>query len=87
MTANVVCPGPTKTAFLERIAGEGGGPLVESLTRAVPMRRLGEPEDVAAAVTFLASDAAGYITGQTLCERRPDHGLTPRRYVEQVGLP
>jgi 2-hydroxycyclohexanecarboxyl-CoA dehydrogenase len=66
VTANVVCPGPTKTAFLERIAGEGGEQLVESLTRAVPMRRLGEPEDVAAAVAFLASDAAGYITGQTL---------------------
>ena len=66
VTANVVCPGPTKTAFLERIAGEGGERLVESLTRAVPMRRLGEPEDVAAAVAFLASDAAGYITGQTL---------------------
>jgi 2-hydroxycyclohexanecarboxyl-CoA dehydrogenase len=66
VTANVVCPGPTKTAFLERITSEGGEQLVESLTRAVPMRRLGEPEDVAAAVAFLASDAAGYITGQTL---------------------
>jgi 2-hydroxycyclohexanecarboxyl-CoA dehydrogenase len=66
ITANVVCPGPTKTAFLERIAGEGGERLVESLTRAVPMGRLGEPDDVAAAVAFLASDAAGYITGQTL---------------------
>jgi 2-hydroxycyclohexanecarboxyl-CoA dehydrogenase len=66
VTANVVCPGPTRTAFLERIVGEGGEQLVESLTRAVPMRRLGEPEDVAAAVAFLASDAAGYITGQTL---------------------
>jgi 2-hydroxycyclohexanecarboxyl-CoA dehydrogenase len=66
VTANVVCPGPTKTVFLERFAGEHGERLVESLTRAVPMRRLGEPEDVAAAVAFLASDAAGYITGQTL---------------------
>jgi 2-hydroxycyclohexanecarboxyl-CoA dehydrogenase len=47
VTANVVCPGPTRTAFLERIAGEGGEQLVEALTRAVPMRRLGEPEDVA----------------------------------------
>jgi 2-hydroxycyclohexanecarboxyl-CoA dehydrogenase len=66
VTANVVCPGPTRTAFLERIAGEGGERLVESLTKAVPMRRLGEPEDVAAAVAFLASEDAGYITGQTL---------------------
>jgi 2-hydroxycyclohexanecarboxyl-CoA dehydrogenase len=66
VTANVVCPGPTRTAFLDRIAGEGGERLVESLTRAVPMRRLGEPEDVAAAVAFLASEEAGYITGQTL---------------------
>src|SRR5204862_6764724 len=65
VTANVVCPGPTRTPLLEDIAGDDGR-LVESLTRAVPMRRLGEPEDVAAAVAFLASDAAGYITGQTL---------------------
>jgi 2-hydroxycyclohexanecarboxyl-CoA dehydrogenase len=66
VTANTVCPGPTRTPLLDRMADEGGERFVESLTRAVPMRRLGEPEDVAAAVAFLASDAAGYITGQTL---------------------
>jgi 2-hydroxycyclohexanecarboxyl-CoA dehydrogenase len=55
VTANAVCPGPTRTPMLESMAQEGGEKLVESLTRAVPMRRLGEPEDVAAAVTFLAS--------------------------------
>jgi 2-hydroxycyclohexanecarboxyl-CoA dehydrogenase len=66
VTANTVCPGPTRTPLLDRMADEGGERFVESLTRAVPMRRLGEPEDVAAAVAFLASDAAGYVTGQTL---------------------
>jgi 2-hydroxycyclohexanecarboxyl-CoA dehydrogenase len=42
------------------------GRLVQALTRAVPMRRLGRPEDVAAAVAFLACEDAAYITGQTL---------------------
>ncbi len=68
VTANAICPGPTRTPMLERMAGEGeeGAKLIEALTRAVPMRRLGEPEDVAAAVTFLASDRASFVTGQTL---------------------
>jgi len=66
VTANTVCPGPTRTPLLEGMVAEGGEKLIDALTRAVPMRRLGEPEDVAAAVAFLASDRAGFITGQTL---------------------
>ncbi|HZA35336.1 MAG TPA: glucose 1-dehydrogenase [Vicinamibacterales bacterium] len=66
VTANAVCPGPTRTPLLDRMTAEGGEKLVEALIRAVPMRRLGEPEDIAAAVAFLASDRAGFITGQTL---------------------
>ena len=62
VTANCVCPGPTRTPMLEAM----GDKLADALTRAVPMRRLAEPEDVAAAVAFFASDRAAYITGQTL---------------------
>ncbi len=68
VTANVVCPGPTDTDMLRGMAREAPDAerLVAALTRAVPMRRLGAPEDVAAAVAFLACEDAGYITGQTL---------------------
>jgi 2-hydroxycyclohexanecarboxyl-CoA dehydrogenase len=62
VTANSVCPGPTRTPMLDEMDDD----LVAALERAVPMKRLGEPEDVAAAVAFFASDAAGFITGQTL---------------------
>jgi 2-hydroxycyclohexanecarboxyl-CoA dehydrogenase len=69
ITANTVCPGPTDTPALRKFAdnaGEDAEKVIAGMTRAVPMKRLAQPADVAAAVAFFASDAAGYVTGQTL---------------------
>jgi 2-hydroxycyclohexanecarboxyl-CoA dehydrogenase len=59
---NCVCPGPTDTALLATMDDK----LRAGLERAIPMRRIAEPDDIAPAVVFLAGDAAGYVTGQTL---------------------
>src|SRR5271156_996873 len=59
VTVNTVCPGPADTPLLRRFAsdsGQDGEKVVASLTRAVPMRRLARPADVAAAVAFFAGD-------------------------------
>jgi 2-hydroxycyclohexanecarboxyl-CoA dehydrogenase len=68
VTANVVCPGPTDTQLLREVAaGQPGGDIVlERMAKMVPMKRIAQPEDVAVAVRFFASEGAGYITGQTL---------------------
>jgi 2-hydroxycyclohexanecarboxyl-CoA dehydrogenase len=66
VTANCVCPGPTDTPMFQAFLAERGESVLAAMVRAVPMRRVGTPADVAAAVSFLASERAGYITGQTL---------------------
>ncbi|MGR8950080.1 MAG: SDR family oxidoreductase [Gammaproteobacteria bacterium] len=65
---NVVCPGPTDTALLKDFAGEGeyGQKIYDGLKRAIPMKRLGQPQDITGAVAFLASADADFVTGQTL---------------------
>jgi 2-hydroxycyclohexanecarboxyl-CoA dehydrogenase len=62
---NTVCPGPTDTPLLASFAGQSAG-LVEALKKAIPMRRLGQPDDYPGIVCFLLSDDAGFITGQTI---------------------
>ncbi len=68
INVNVVCPGPTETALFRDFAGEGesGEKLRSALQKAIPFGRLGQPDDVAGAVCFLASDDASFITGQVL---------------------
>ncbi len=65
---NTVCPGLTETGMLEAFMQGAGNPdkLREAYRRAVPIGRLGKPEDIAGAVLFLASDDADFITGQTI---------------------
>lgn len=65
VTVNVVCPGPTDTALLDQVAAQSQK-RYDALARAIPMRRIGAPGDIAPAVAFFASDDAAYITGQTL---------------------
>ncbi len=66
INVNCVCPGPSDTPLFQNEFARASPKLAASLTRVIPWGRLGTPEDVAPAVVFLASDEAGFITGQTL---------------------
>jgi 2-hydroxycyclohexanecarboxyl-CoA dehydrogenase len=68
ITVNVVCPGPTDTALFADYKEGAGDPvkLEEAFRRAIPLGRIGQPDDLPGAILFFASDDAGYITGQVL---------------------
>ncbi len=68
ITVNTVCPGPTATPLIDEIvsASPSGDKVIGAMANAVPMKRLGQPHEVASAVAYFASEAAGFVTGQTL---------------------
>ncbi|MFZ1909981.1 MAG: glucose 1-dehydrogenase [Burkholderiales bacterium] len=68
VTVNAVCPGPTDTPILRGFLGEGeaGKKVYDALVRAIPLKRVGKPDDVPGIVAFLASDEAAYLTGQVI---------------------
>ena len=62
IVVNCVCPGPTDTPLMAAVPDK----VKEALTKAIPLRRLGKPEEVADAVLYFAGDGASYVTGQVL---------------------
>lgn len=66
VTLNVLCPGPTDTPILQSFmgAGEAGAKIAEGLKRAIPLKRLGVPQDYAGMLAFMLSDEAEFMTGQ-----------------------
>ncbi len=68
VTLNVLCPGPSDTPLFDAIKADSpnAARIGEALARAIPLRRIGAPEDYPGTIAFLLSDDAAYITGQTI---------------------
>lgn len=70
---NCVAPGPVQTELLTSMNPDGNTKIMDAVAKAIPMKRLGSPEDVANVIAFLVSDDAAYMTGQVVAV---DGGLT-----------
>jgi 2-hydroxycyclohexanecarboxyl-CoA dehydrogenase len=68
VTLNALCPGPTDTPLFAEFqaSSPAGGKIGEAMARAIPLRRIGKPEDYAGMIAFLLSDDAAYMTGQVV---------------------
>ena len=63
---NSVCPGMIQTAMSDQIVAAGQGAVLKEMEKSIPMGRVGRAEEIACAVLWLCSDAASYITGQSI---------------------
>ncbi|MBN8901919.1 MAG: SDR family oxidoreductase [Rhodospirillales bacterium] len=68
ITLNVLCPGPTDTPLFAAVQADSpaGPKIAEAMARAIPLKRIGQPQDYPGAIAFLLSDDSAYVTGQTL---------------------
>jgi NAD(P)-dependent dehydrogenase (short-subunit alcohol dehydrogenase family) len=66
ITSNAVLPGPIQTPMVDRAVAEVGADLLSAMAGSTLLRRLGQPGEVAHAISFFCTDAAGFITGEAL---------------------
>jgi NAD(P)-dependent dehydrogenase (short-subunit alcohol dehydrogenase family) len=74
ITANAICPGPTETEMIFKVQSGESPVMVEKMVKGdldtfrggIPLGRMGKPEEIANLAVYLASDQAGYITGQAI---------------------
>jgi NAD(P)-dependent dehydrogenase (short-subunit alcohol dehydrogenase family) len=63
---NAVCPGMIQTPMSDQMVAAGQGEALKAMEKSIPMGRVGRPDEIANAVLWLCSDAASYVTGQSV---------------------